>query len=263
MDFVDLPGLRNEFLRRIGRNLWCYQQVEAQLKTLLTIGQGAFPVRDALSAATRRRAAVHARTLGQLVGDASGSVLAREDRSADSPVDWLAWSIRYDEGAEFSHDLTQRLQALVADRNVLVHGALGYWKLDSEASLVSGLGELDAQRERIVAVQDKLRRVLSGVHEAMTSMLAYIDSAEFTHRLREAHLKACLVDAVVRAARADGWTRLADAGQAFREHVARLPIAQQKALPKLSRLLEDSGLFEVREATGEMASMCRLKAVTT
>lgn len=261
-DFNDLPSLRNEFLRRLGRNLWCYQQVEAQLKVLMTVGQGAFPLGGVAAAAAKQQALVRTRTLGQLVGDATASVLAQEGRTVDPPVDWLAWSIRFDAGADFADDLHRRLQALVAERNVVVHHARECWDFDSEAGLAGALVELNAQRDSIEAVHETLRRVLLGVQEATQAMVAYLESGAFARQLDEARLGACLVDAVAQVAKADGWAGLSEAGRSFREQVALLPDAQRRGLPKLSRLLVDSGLFELRDepTQGGVRTMCRLKS---
>lgn len=258
----ELASLRGEFLRRLGRNLWCFQQVEVQLKALMTVGQGRLPLQGLAEAAASHAATVRTRTLGQLIGDAEAGVFAPDARPVDPPIDGLAWSVRYEAGAGFSEDLQGRLRGLLAERNELVHHATERWDLDDSDGLRAGLAELDEQRERVVAVHATLRRVLLAVHEATQAMVAHLQSSAFRDQLRRAHLDACLVDTVARAARADGWTPLSHAGHAFREHIARLPEDQRQALPKLSRLLGDSGLFELREEpTAQGArTVCRLRA---
>lgn len=247
----------------MGRNLWLYQQVESVLKGLLTASSFAAP-RDNLQGAFDRHAAQVARqSMGQLVGKAAASVFAREAvPSAERQDDWLTFSVRWDAGADFADDLHQQLTVLVTERNQLAHHAMERWNIGCPERMGLGLEELDAQRERIVSVHQTLAGIVTHMHEAALALADFMHTSEFADELRRHQLDACLQDAVARAARADGWTPLSQAGQLFVEHRSRLSAEHQRALPGLSRLLIDSGLFELRDeptkGSGSRA-LCRLR----
>lgn len=201
--------------------------------------------------------------MGTLVGHATTSFLATTStESAAVRDDWLTFSARWDAGTEFADDLHRQLAVLVAERNQLAHCVLERWNIESMDGMALGLDELDAQRERIVAVHQTLRRIGEHLLEAAQAMADFMGTSEFAEELRRHHLDTCLQDVVARAARADGWTLLSQAGHLFGEHRQRLSADQRKALPGLSRLLIDSGLFELRDEPtqrGGSRSSCRLR----
>lgn len=258
-----LDERRNELFRRIGRNLWMYQQVEGQLKGLLTVSGFSANGLGVQAGFEARLASVSKRSMGQLVHEATGSVLAREaPPPTNYAVDWLTFSARWDAGTDFADDLHQKLAVLVADRNELAHHALSRWPIDSLDGMAVGLDQLNVQRERIIEVSNILTRIGTHLVKAAQAMADFMGTSEFAEQLRRHRLDACLQDVVARAARADGWTLLSQAGHLFGEHRQRLSAEQTKALPGLSRLLIDSGLFEMRDEPtkgGGSRSLCRLR----
>lgn len=263
MPAESLDTRRNELFRRMGRNLWLYQRVEGHLKGLLTVSGFSANGLDVQGGLEARLASVRTRSMGQLVHEATGSVLAREAPSpSGQQTDWLTFSARWDAGTDFADDLHQKLAVLVTERNQLAHHALERWNIESLERMAVGLDELDEQRERIVDVQTTLARIGGHLVEAAQAMADYLGTSEFAEELRRHHLDACLQDVVARAARADGWTLLSQAGYLFGEHRQRLSAEQTRRLPGLSRLLIDSGLFEMRDEPtrgGGMRALCRLR----
>lgn len=264
-----LDARRNELFRRMGRNLWLYQQVEAQLKVLLTASSFAVPPApaDPEAALRARTESLSKKTMGTLVSYATVSVLATEASLEHAPVkeDWLTFSARWDASADFAEDLHQQLKVLVAERNQLAHCIINRWNIESLDCMVLGLGELDEQRERIVAVHQTLRRIGEHLLEAAQAMANYIASPEFKVEWRRHHLEACLMDVVARAARADGWTPLSHAGQLFVEHRNRLSAEHRKGLPGLNRMLVDSQLFDMKDEVipgGGQRTLARLKSLS-
>lgn len=249
----------------MGRNLWSYQQVEAQLRALLSISSGAVRRGEDGSLDIRRGQGRPARTLGELAGAAFADVFEESARGPENAEDCLTWVLRVEAESQFSAGLRQQISTLVNERNRLVHHALGRWDLDDEASLDSAMATLDSERERIVQVYESLRHLLLAARDAIEAMSNYLGSPEFAESLRHAKLTTAICDAVGRAARADGWTPLAHAGHLFQAYLKSLPPAARESLPRLSRMLADSGAFEIREeptAAGGTRTMCRLRATT-
>lgn len=257
-----LSPLRNEVLRRIGRNVWIFQGIEVLLKQLVHWSDGAIPRPPSAHNGTLPvPLSVRRATLGTLAGQLFHGMLGGPATPAAS-VDWFAWKVRLEIDPLFSDALRKQLAALVDERNLLVHHAIERWDLTSEASLQSALPELDAQRERTLAAREILLRFTETVRTASLQMLAYFQSAEGRSAFYTKHLEACLLDAVARAACADGWAPLSLVGQHFQAHVRSLTPVEKKAAPKLKSLLVASGLFDVRDEVtprGGRRTLCRLR----
>jgi hypothetical protein len=166
----ELDSVRNEFLRRIGRNIWRYQQVEKQLAFLIFAANVSAPAGADLLAAMQSFLAESQHTFGQRVGDAKERLFSpapEPDVAFDGRINW---SVRF-EDSELTRDLLARLEVLRQERNALAHHALDRWSLSDLSSLQRGLLELDGQLERIAAVQHTLRFLRDGTR-AMFEELA-------------------------------------------------------------------------------------------
>jgi hypothetical protein len=253
-----LAQLRNEFFRRMGRNVWLFQRAEFLLKHLVLASGFAARPAEFVGRLERRKKDIAAKTFGTLAdelfkGLASDSSPSDELEDPEEMSFWLR--LRLD--ARQAEVLRKDLAARVKERNELVHHAFVRWKLDSGDELQAALLELDAQRERILSFHARLLPLCKG----LISAVDYLGSQEFRQLFRAGHLQGLLVDSVQRAARADGWTPVASAGHRFAEHRNRLSEDTRAALPKFQRLLQESGLFELCEEPTKSGSrlLCRLR----
>ena len=166
----ELDSVRNEFLRRIGRNVWRYQQVEKQLAFLIFAANVSAPAGADLLAAMQSFLAESQQTFGQRVGDSKERLFGPAPEP-DVAIDGrIKWSVRF-EDSELTRDLLARLEVLRQERNTLAHHALDRWSLSDLSSLRRGLLELDGQLERIAAVQQTLQFLRDGTR-AMFEELA-------------------------------------------------------------------------------------------
>ena len=133
----------DEVLRRVGRNLLLFQQIELLLKALLSSAGIAGYAAEIPTKAAQRAKEVAGKTLGQLAQQYHDEVLARNDRESHKPDDlrepWFSYrfAIEADEAA-LERDRAV-LDALVAERNDLAHTFLTRWEASSAASTEEAL----------------------------------------------------------------------------------------------------------------------------
>jgi hypothetical protein len=215
--------MRNEVLRKIGRNLLLFQQMEGMLKFLVANSKFAgfkseFPI-----ALEKRVEAVSRRTMGQLVGDYLESHLSDED-SASPVSDELneGWfSFRFTEGldAAFIEKRGIALAEIVGGRNELIHHFLPRWISTSLESTRDADAWLDLQRKKALPEFEHLNAMVNALQEGMRKVAEYLDSEEGQRaRLRHSMLVVMLGDIAQQCGREDGFVLLTTAGQLLRQH---------------------------------------------
>lgn len=93
---VALP--RNEALRRIGRNVVLFQQLEGILKWLAAAQQPSMPLSKAKTAREERADCIRTQTLGQVAGEVVRALYADANSESTAPEQitepWLSFSFR-------------------------------------------------------------------------------------------------------------------------------------------------------------------------
>jgi hypothetical protein len=114
----------DEVLRRIGRNVVIFQQVEHLLKFLNAHSAVIGPASQFSARVEKQVAAVHKNTLGELAGKLVNNLLQppAEHESPDE-IDEVSFGFRFSVGAdaEFVDRHDQEMRALVDARNDLIH----------------------------------------------------------------------------------------------------------------------------------------------
>jgi hypothetical protein len=195
-------------------------------------------------------------TMGMLVGRLSDEFLSDVAGASEIPdgitVPWLSMQVTLD--AQATLDLHRDLQALVKERNELVHHLATRWGSRSLEATRSISVELDEQRERFLPVFDRLRHMVLAMRDGMRAQAEYLSSPQGKSQLETAWLCSSPVVSAMQEylrghARADGWLPLATAGQHLHrdlpDHVSNL--RQIYGHSTLRRLLDATGLFEIRD----------------
>lgn len=272
---TDLKTLQDEVLRRIGRNLLLFQQIEALFKHLLTAHKAEGTPENIHQRQQKEIKTISRSMMGSLVDkygreflQDAGADLADEDR----PAGWLSFKFQLVAERDVIVKLQRDMDLMTDARNDLVHGFLPRWQPDSKERLEDALSYLDQQRESAIPMFEHLRESARHLDEGRRLMLEFISSGEHERLMELAWLQSSPLVQLLRAvaanlSRGDGWTYLALAG-----HVAMsdLPdevqnIKERYGLATFKSLLLASDMFEVREEPlpqGQTRTIYRNKAQT-
>lgn len=208
-------------MRRVGRNLVIFQQIEYFLKLLLAYRKNAGPVDRFPKNFQVNAACIDKKTLGHLVEryateilcDAGGDVSEEE-----GPSDWLAFSFHISGETDFIEGLRSDLQVMTDERNELVHHFLPRLQPCNDEALTEALMYLDAQRERVLPMHEHLRSTAQRFSESAGMLAEFVASPEFKKQtklfwLQASPLVTFLCEVAAQYHRQDGWTYLAQAGR--------------------------------------------------
>jgi hypothetical protein len=250
---------RNETLRRIGRNVVLFQELENILKFLASAQHPSMPMSKAR--ATRERAeSIRIKTLGQVAGQVVEELFTACDAESSTPAEitepWLSFSFRIASDSADLEESRRTLKALIDERNHLVHHLLSRWNLREAESCNALSAELDEQRRRIIVEIEKYRAYANTIREAARELQAFIDSNDGKRHfdamyLQSSQLTMLLAQIATTHSREDGWTLLSVAGAQLSslipEQFAKLK--REHGEGSLHRLVAAIGLFDVQSET--------------
>lgn len=247
----------DEVLRRIGRNLLLFQQIEHILKHLMSSARFEGTIALAQANHEERRAKIHKQTLGQLVGQFADDVLA-DAGERDAPENlseaYVSFRFTIQTDSAFVEQHKAEMKAVVDARNDLIHHFLPRWAPASEQSTREALTYLDDQRARAVPMRDRLQGFAKALQDAAAAHADFIASPEGIRQfelqwLRHSRLVLLLGELVTRTNRVDGWMSLATAGQIVgREEPDELMhMTERYGRRTLKKLLEAAEVFDIKE----------------
>ncbi len=245
----------DEVLRRVGRNLVIFQQVEQLLKILALHSTFTVTARELPARRERAAASVRRKTMGVLAGKVANGVL-RDGGEQELPEDvdeaWLGFRFSINTDAAFVDRHDREMQALVNARNDLVHDFLPRMQSAVDGDMERVLANLDAQRAEALRMVERLHawvRMLQALQKQFAEFLASPEGLQWFKReaLRSSRLVVMLGEIAKRTARADGWTVLSTAGQLIkREAPAELEgLRARLGHPNLKGVLLAAGFFDV------------------
>ena len=247
----------DEVLRRIGRNVVIFQQVEHLLKFLNAHSAVIGPASQLSARVEMQVAAVHKSTMGELAGKLASSVLQPQpEHNSPEDIDEVWFGFRFSVGAdaEFVDRHDQEMRALVDARNDLVHHFLPRWQSAVDGDTESPLVYLDAQRGDAVRMLERLQGWAHSLEFGRKQLAAFWASPEGERQMELAFLQgsrlvAMLGETAMRTVRSDGWALLSTAGQLIkREAPAELEDLRRRfGYPNLKGVLLASELFDVNE----------------
>ncbi len=244
---------RDEVLRRIGRNVVTFQQIEYLLKQLVANAQLAGPARQLSTLAEKQIEEVRNNTMGALAGKLASSVLQTQwQHETPDDID-EAWArFKFCVGADAAlvdhHD--QEMRALVNARNDLVHHFLPRWHSALDGDTDNAIAYLDGQHADAVRMRKRLQGWATSLQAGRHQLAAFLASPEFELTwLQHSRLVAMLGDIAKRTARPDGWALLSAAGHHIKcEAPSELEALDTRfGLSNLKAVLLASALFDVAE----------------
>ena len=268
-----LKKLGDEALRKIGRNLLLFQQIEGMLKFLLANGQVQGYASELAAARERNAETVQTQTMGTLVGRYGEVALTGsgrdEEPSGEVKEAWLSFTFKVQGDSTFFETQKAQFAALVADRNDLVHHFLPKWNPSSWDSTHAAVQYLDEQHEKALPVREHLESVIGALQEGIKAHADFMTSEEGRRQfdsswLRQSRLVILLGDIAMQMGRPDGWTPLSTAGQLVRLHAPEevSVLKERYGYSNLKQLLLATGVFDVSDeptSKGGLRTVYRIK----
>lgn len=251
-----VAAVRDETLRKIGRNVVLFQELETVLKFLAAAQHPSMPLSQAQAERAERTESIRIRTLGQVAGQVVEELFAASHEESSAPAEinepWVGFSFRLEGDPVENEKNKVTLKALIDERNDLVHHLLSRWNPRDVDSCNAVCAELDEQRLRIVAEIERYRAFANTVREMAREMQEFFQSDDGKRHfdvmfLQSSRLAMSLVQIANTNARTDGWTLLSVAGaelsRLIPDEFARLK--REHGEGSLHRLLTAIDLFEI------------------
>lgn len=251
----DLKPTQDEVLRRVGRNLLLFQQIEGLLKFLLSYHKaGGTPV-DFKERQQKQIDTIHRKMFGQLVDKYSTEVLKDagiEVPEDESPADWVTFTFQISGDTEFVEAMRLDMKLVTEQRNELVHGFLPRWLPGSAEKLEETLIYLDTQREKVLPMHGHLQTMANHIQESQKKLIEFVSSDEFQKQsellwLQASPLVSFLKDVASQIHRKDGWSYLAHAGSLANKELPEdvKSLNERYGCKTFKKLLIESELFDV------------------
>lgn len=249
-------GLKDEVLRKVGRNLLIFQQIEGLLKMILGDSRVQGYADELADNKEQRVNGIQRDMLGQLFQRYKDEILSNPDEEQQGPSDlhkpWISFSFKTTGDDDFYKRQCESYEMIREERNQLVHQFLPYWQPNSQEHLIVASDYLDEQREKILPVWEHLKSVYENFKQAMQMHANLLASKEFSQQfelmwLQTSPLINLFGDIANRNAGTDGWVCLAYAGRLAHKN-APDDVANMKTrygYGSFKKLLMASGGFEI------------------
>ncbi|MEQ1559889.1 MAG: L-threonylcarbamoyladenylate synthase [Methyloglobulus sp.] len=250
--------VKNEVLRKIGRNVILFQDIERMLK-FLTIAGSHFGYLSELPALLQRKAdTIQKLTMGQAAGLFLGNMYSdiEEYKETEEELKEIRLSFQFNvkcDGSSFETK-KQMLSSIVADRNELIHHFLSKYNLQTIESCLEAEECLDQQRDKILPQHKELLNLVKYLRETLKEYDELVNSEEFQKQLELVNVRQSIVvqlleDVSKQMARPDGWALLSLAGQLVKQHAPEELVAFNKKHGSitLKKTIVATGLFDLKE----------------
>lgn len=182
-----VDDLRNEALRKIGRNLVNLQRMEHYLRQLVVLSDIKGRVSELKGVHQNRLRNVKKLSMGKLVDDLMDILYSAADSHADAPDNlkeaWVASRFRIEGGAEQKKATKKALTLVVKERNQLVHHMLGEFDSASVESCRALIDLLDQQQERIAPHFDQVMGCLKVLQEGRINLLELLKDGKLLEEI--------------------------------------------------------------------------------
>ncbi|WP_428380890.1 hypothetical protein [Nevskia ramosa] len=253
-----VKSLRDEVLRRVGRNVLLFQQVEKLLKYLLSNTNVETGLAGPTSKQRARDDVIQKLTLGKVRDQYFEAIVAEPNESANDDYGTeliIKTSFRMSPAdSDRLSDDRKKFEAMTRERNDLVHHFLDRCRLEDAASLEAALVFLDEQRERALPLHGSLKQQCETLLESRRSLVEFLQSPQGVSATELMHLQSSrivtlLAQASLMVARADGWTLLSKAGEVVAAEDPELLRTIKRCFghPNLKALVAAAEIFELLE----------------
>ncbi len=251
----EIENAKNEFQRKIGRNVLAFQKLEQMLKYTIINGNVSGCISGIESKQKRRMENIRGQTMGQLVGQFVDHIHSGNEKSSEEPEDlkepYISFNFQVEGGEDFYENKKQALKSLFNERNELVHHLLPGFDWNSMESCQDTERYLDQQYEKLSVEFNHLKAMIESFQEAMKLYSEFLNSdkgqkyfEEFWREFDYNRFVQLLIDIANKAARSDAWTDLSVAGDLVRHE-------QSEEMSALKQRYDHKTLKDVILATGQ------------
>ena len=185
---IELPDLRNEVLRKIGRNVVNFQKMEGMLKLLNSLNSVSGSLSDIQEILAKNSSSVERQPMGRLADVFIREVYSSDSKNIGMQKDIrdvsISFSIRIDAAPELVKERKRALSFVVAERNKLIHQTLAKFNPNSIDSCVELSTILDDQHAKIWPEFEILRSMVCALKEHHDELRRYVASDEFLDELQ-------------------------------------------------------------------------------
>jgi hypothetical protein len=179
---TEFKSLRRLALASLGRNVFHFQRLEAQLKLLVLFCDFQSPL-DQLTANHKKMAEhVRVKTLGMVVSELHESLYGKPpDLLTAKGITQasLAIGFRVNADPQYLNQQKQKLSDLVTERNQLIHHDLAAFDPDSIESCRHWITRLDEQNERILIQLKAAQQLVDACKQSFQEILTAMGSEEW------------------------------------------------------------------------------------
>jgi hypothetical protein len=274
---ADINVLIDEALRKIGRNVLIFQQIESLLKFMLKNNHFDGTPSDIVGTRETRSEDVNVKTMGALKKDFIDEILSDAGAPPIEPEEVpQSWRISFTFTSQFDSEsfaaLSENLNVMVKERNDLIHHFLPRWQPESPERLAIAIRYLDQQHKKVLPMLDHLQSVSESMKISTQAMSQFLTSDQGKNQieliwLQHSPLINLLREVAEQKARPDGWAYVSDAGRLAHIHEAD-SVTRIKELyghSTLKQLLIASELFDINDeplSNGQFRTLYRLKPIS-
>ncbi|NMF96163.1 hypothetical protein GPA27_01975 [Aromatoleum toluolicum] len=255
-------AMRNEVMRKMGRNLLLFQQIERMLKLLIAKSSLAGYVHELHAKQKRQEERVEKQTMGNLVGAFLEDALTDKGRPREAPDDlaglWFSIGFGLEVDNAYYEERKSALAAAVAERNELVHHFLPRWDLMSMESMRAADEYLDRQRANVLPEFEHLKSLVGALEDGWRQTGEFLLSGEWAKHfsltdLRHSRPVLLLGDIAQKMGRDDGYVLLNTAGNLLRLHAPEetKALKERCGYKSLKALIVATELFDLVEEPTE------------
>lgn len=262
---MSLEERRNECFRKIGRNIYIYQQFEQLLKGILSMCTFGHTNNIA-----NEREKIKTSTLGQLIAHAARTPQNKIAEDPNSQEDF--YNIDFGEKHPLLNipSFENQLQEVTSERNQLIHHLLEFFDINSSESCIQLDKKLDEQRRSTIEAIEKLRPIAKTMVNIQESLRQALQSNFVKAELgkHQTHMAISNTDAISIICKAsdsstnsERWISLSNLGRILKESEKEelFDFGKELGLKNLKEILKLTGLFEFREVKAKKGYQLQLR----
>lgn len=251
-----MKELSDDVLRKIGRNVLLFQQIESQLKYLVANHCIDGTEANILERKALREADIKKQMMGNLIKQYTDGILSDAGEVPNELEDitstWISFKFTTTGDKAFYESQRADMQQMVNERNDLIHHFLPRWQPDSVEHLTNASSYLDQQHEKMLPMFEHFKVVTKSMNDSKQLSAEFLGSSEVEHQfelmwLQLSPLVTLLEDVAMQKARSDGWAYLSHAGDVARTHESYdvKNMKERYGYSTLKQILVASELFDV------------------